>query len=209
MRFVLFTEGHTEHKVVGPFLKRWLDPRLTQPVGVQTVRFDGWGELVREAPKRAHFHLSGPKNEGIIAVVGLLDLYGPQKSGFYPRGVNTATERRRCAIKHIESEVNHPRFRMFFAVHEVEAWLLSQPEILPAAIRKELPKPKPEEVNFNEPPAALLDRLYESRLKCRYKKVTDGTNLFGQLSPEEAYAACPALSEMLDALLMLAREAGL
>lgn len=45
MKFVLFVEGHTEQKAVPSFLKRWLDPRLRQPVGIRTVRFDGWGEL--------------------------------------------------------------------------------------------------------------------------------------------------------------------
>ena len=45
MKFILFVEGHTEDKALPAFLKRWLDPRLESPVGIQTVRFDGWPEL--------------------------------------------------------------------------------------------------------------------------------------------------------------------
>ncbi len=47
MKFILFVEGYTEDKVLPQFLKKWLDPRLTQPVGIKTVRFEGWQELVK------------------------------------------------------------------------------------------------------------------------------------------------------------------
>jgi hypothetical protein len=30
MKFVLFVEGYTEKKALPEFLKRWLDPRLSQ-----------------------------------------------------------------------------------------------------------------------------------------------------------------------------------
>ena len=43
---------------------RWLDPRLAKPVGIKTVCFDGWQELVKDSPKKAAMHLEGPeKNE--------------------------------------------------------------------------------------------------------------------------------------------------
>ncbi len=45
MRFILFVEGYTEDKALPEFLKRWLDPRLTNPVAIRTVRFEGWAEL--------------------------------------------------------------------------------------------------------------------------------------------------------------------
>ena len=38
MKFVLFVEGHTE-RAIPEFLKRWLDPQLSQRAGIQTVRF--------------------------------------------------------------------------------------------------------------------------------------------------------------------------
>ena len=81
MRFVLFVEGHTEDIALPAFLKRWLDPRLGQPVGIRTVRFDGWAALLKDAPLKAHMHLNGPAKDDIVAVISLLDLYGPT---FYP-----------------------------------------------------------------------------------------------------------------------------
>jgi hypothetical protein len=125
MKFVLFVEGHTEDKALPKFLKRWLDPRLARPVGIKTVRFEGWSELVKDAPRKAAMHLNGPDQEEIIAVIALIDLYGPT---FYPKALQTAAERYDWARQDLEKQVGHPRFFQFFAVHETEAWLLAAPE---------------------------------------------------------------------------------
>jgi hypothetical protein len=90
MKFVLFVEGHTEKKSLPQFLKRWLDPRLTKPVGIKIVRFDGWSDFVKSAPTKALLYLNGPDRDDIAAVIGLLDLYGPT---FYPENKQTANER--------------------------------------------------------------------------------------------------------------------
>jgi Domain of unknown function (DUF4276) len=155
VKFVLFVEGHTEQKAVPSFLKRWLDPRLGQPVGIKSVRFDGWPELVRDVAVKADMHL---RSADVIAVVSLLDLYGPT---FYPRSANTSLERQRWGKSHIEGKVNNLKFLHAFAVHETEAWLLSDRKNFPRAVCDLLP-PKcetPEQVNFDEPPAYVLNRL--------------------------------------------------
>jgi hypothetical protein len=208
MRFVLLAEGSTERDVVAPLLKGWLDPQLKHPVGFQTVKFTGWADLVNEAAKKTRMYLNGPKHQEIIAVIRLLNLYGP---GFYPADKTTAATRRKWAVAEMERRVGDPRFRMFFAVHEVEAWLLAQPAVLPAEVRNHLPKSaaKPETVNFKEPPARMLDRLYTQHLNRSYKKTVDGKNLFRQLDPVAVRDACPVFAEMLDTLLMLAKRAGL
>ena len=43
------------------------------------------------------------------------------------------------------------KFRLFFAVHEFEAWLLSQPDIFPREIKNALQNriAQPEQVNFD------------------------------------------------------------
>ena len=70
MRFILFTEGQTERNSLPHFLKRWLDPRLPQPVGVKSVNFHGWRGFVKDIPTKAHLHL---KDANTIAVIGLID----------------------------------------------------------------------------------------------------------------------------------------
>lgn len=207
MKFVLFVEGHTERKSLPAFLKRWLDARLTQPVGVKAVRFEGWSELVDDVVQRARFYLDDNSSGGdIIAVVSLLDLYGPT---FYPKHAESASEREQWGRERIEKDVDRPDFRHFFAVHEVEAWLLSQPTIFPAGVRSMIPKRLPEDVNFDEPPAKLLDRLYREAIGRKYKKVVYGGQLFQKLDPCIAYAKCPNLKRLLDEMMKLALAAGL
>ena len=205
MKFILFVEGHTEDKALPAFLKRWLDPRLESPVGIQTVRFDGWPELFRDAAQKAKMHLNGPSKDKIIAVISLLDLYGPT---FYPADLTERDKRYLWAKQMIEDKVNEKNFYQFFAVHEVEAWLLSQPEIFPASVRNALPGKvaTPETVNFDEPPAKLLDRLYQQHTKRTYKKVVNGRDLFSRLDPAIAYEKCPRLRELLDKMLVLAQN---
>ncbi len=205
MRFVLFVEGGTE-RALPSFLKRWLDPKLPQPVGIKPVIFTGWAELRHEVVKRARMYLEGPGAEEIIAVIALLDLYGPN---FYPAHLTGAGERYEWAKREIEREVGQPKFRQFFAVHEIEAWLLSQPDLFPADVRRGFPGRvgQPETVNFTEPPSRLLSRLYKENLHRTYKKIVDGKELFDRAQPEIAYNRCPKLKELLDEMLLLAQNA--
>ena len=150
-------------------------------------------------------HLNSPDSEQIIGAIGLLDLYGPN---FFPDHISSTRDRHDWAVAHFQAEVGHPKFRMFFAVHEIEAWILSQPQLLPASIRNGLPgrTSQPESVNFNEPPAKLLDRLYRTHEGSGYKKIVYGNKLFDRLDPSVAYDKCPYLARMLDEMLTMARS---
>lgn len=207
-KFVLFVEGHTEKKSIAPFLKRWLDPKLNHPVGIQPIRFDGWAEMVKDMPEKTRWHLEGPKRDQIIAVVALLDLYGPN---IYPGHLTSVEERYRWAVADLTKKVGQERFRMFFAVHELEAWLLSCPGLFPRAVASKFSGriQNPETVNFDTPPARLLDNLYNQAFKRNYDKVIFGGDLFQKLDPNEVYQKCPHFAAMMDELLRLARRAGL
>lgn len=197
MKFAIFCEGHTERAVMADLLARWLNPKLKQRVGFLRVRFEGWQHLVKETPIKASQYL---KQADILGVVSLLDLYGPT---FYPNHLRTAEERRQWGTDHMRSRVQDNRYRHHFAVHEVEAWLLAEPDILPPAVQKKLPgkATHPESVNFDEPPAKLLNRLYREVLHKDYKKVVEGTKLFRKLNPDRIYEKCPALKALADDLL--------
>ena len=204
MKFILFVEGETEKKALSPFFKKWLDPQLPQPVKIEHEYFQGWSELVKDAASKAKFHLNGSKKKEIIAVISLLDLYGPT---FYPRNLSTPDEKYNWAKKDMQRKVNQPKFYQFFAVHEVEAWLLSDPSLFPADIQRVMAgkiKP-PETINFDEPPGKLLERLYPLYTRRNYKKVVHGKELFGKLDPQVAYAKCPKLKALLDKMLELAQ----
>ncbi len=203
MKFILFVEGHTENKAIPSFLKRWLDPQLSKPVGIKAVRFEGWAELVKDSPTKADLYLS---RGSVIAVIALLDLYGPT---IYPNDKNTATERYTWAKQHLEGKVDQTDFFQFFAVHEAEAWLLSDPTIFPNSIKTSVQKisKSPEDINNIMPPAKRLNEIYSKQTKRRYKKVTYGKDLFAKLDPTVAYKKCPRLKELLDAMLKIAKDA--
>ena len=97
----------------------------------------------------------------MIAVIGLLDLYGAPLS--LPPSL-TVDAKYTWAKAELERRVGDRRFRQHFAVHETEAWLLSNPEIFPAAIRDRLKSAsyRPESVDFQQPPAKLLHQLYSA-----------------------------------------------
>jgi len=61
-------------------------------------------------------------------------------------------------------------------------------------------------VNFDEPPAKLLERLYSMHTNRSYKKVVNGKELFGKLDPNIAYQKCPKLKELLDKMFELAKR---
>lgn len=205
MKFILFVEGHTENKALPQFIKKWLDPQLPSPVGIKPIRFEGWHELVKDAPLKASMHLNGPERDDIIAIISLLDLYGPT---FYPSRLRVYEERYNWAKEYIEKQVNQPKFFQYFAVHEVEAWLLSDPSIFPIGVRGTLASKieNPEMVNFDEPPSKLLERLYPLHVRRSYKKVVNGKELFSRLDPNVAYQKCPKLKELFDKMLELCHQ---
>ncbi len=205
MKFVLFVEGHTEKIAVPSFLQKWLNHRLSKKVGVKPVRFQGWPEMINDMPKKAKMYLD--RYEDIIAVFGLMDLYGPT---FYPQDKSTTEERLKWATQNVENKIDSDRFRIFFAVHDIEAWLLSDPDIFPLEIRKALPSNMhPEAINFDEPPSKLLNRIYYQQTRRKYKKRVYGKALFAKLDPEIAYDKCPNLKIMLDEMLRMAKKSGL
>jgi hypothetical protein len=202
VNFALFVEGPTE-RAIPAFLKRWLDPRLSNPVGVRSVSFQGSGDYVKSFAQRAKKDLD---SGGLIAVIGLLDLYGAALE-FPPD--STTDNKYKWAKTKLEREVGDSRFRQHFAVHETEAWLLSDPGIFPPAIGKRLKNRahRPESVNFQRPPAKLLHQVYSADGR-DYKKVVNGSALFNNLDPNRAYRRCPHLKMLLDDMLSLAKSAG-
>lgn len=211
-RFVIFVEGPTEAEVLPDFLGHWLNAagRLESKVGIKVVKFEGWAEMVKDLPRKVPLYLDTyPKSGEIIAVVALLDLFGLGLP--YPKDCTTTTRKNAWSKEYLEKIAGHQRFKQYFAVHETEAWLLSKPEIFPSDVSKSLTSRAklPEQVNFDEPPAKLLDRLYMSSTNRHYRKIRNGKKLFVSLCPEIAYQKCPYLKLMLDDMLAMAKEAGL
>ncbi len=200
MRIVLFVEGDTE-RYLPDFFTRWVHPKLASPIAIKPVNFRGVGNYMKDFAKRARLDLEEPE---VTAVVGLIDFYG---SGLnYPDG--TIQKQYGWAKDELEKQVNSARFRQHFAVHETEAWLLSDSSIFPRALVPELANNvNPETINSQNPPSHRIKALYHQKLNKKYKKPIEGSTLFRKLNPDTAYASCPHLKLLLDDLLALSRTA--
>ncbi len=219
MKFILFLEGETEEKGVPGFINKWLNQYFAEGVGVQPDTFEGWPDLHDSAPKKAARYLTDAHYSDVIAVVSLLDLYGPT---FYPADQTTVAERYAWGKDYMEERVRQhfrqrglpdnlaEKYRHFFAVHETEAWFLAQPSLFPNGIRQVVEKlPKaPETVNFTTPPAKLLKLHYLQKLKRDYGKTTNARNFFLRLDTEAVPSRCPYLQSMLHDLRRMALDAG-
>jgi hypothetical protein len=206
LRFILFVEGDTEANSLGAFFQRWLNPRLSKRVGIGVVNLKG-NRFARDLPNKVRYYVGRDRGNDVIALFGLLDLY---KGAPYPADVCGADERYDWGVRHYEELVANNSFRMFFAVHEIEAWLLSQTDLFPRRVRGTIPDnwtQRPEHVNFDNAPAKRLNDAYLAQLNRSYRKITDGANLFRRLDVEVAYARCPHLKRMLDTMLDLAKNA--
>lgn len=209
MKFILLVEGDAERVVLPRFFERWLNPKLQRRVGIKAVKLSGSGGYIKEVVKWVTLQLNAPKQQEIIAVLGLLDLYG-LPNNFCPHNLTSAQARYDWAKRELENRVGQAKFQQFFAVHELEAWLLSDPNIFPREIRESLPAnvANPEAINFNQPPAMLLGKLFWKQLKQPYQKPRHGLDLFIKLDPAIAYQKCPRLQELPDEMLRLAQASG-
>ena len=171
-------------------------------VGVDVVKFKGSGDYRLSFAERATV-LAGSGR--FAAIFGLLDLY---QSGLdYPPHLSLDAKYV-WAKQQLEESAGVIGFRQHFAVHETEAWLLSDSTVLPDRVRRKLPASvaTPERVDFREPPARVLQQAFWDALGKKYKKIEDGVDLFRRLDPEKAYERCPHLKLLLDDMLELAKS---
>jgi hypothetical protein len=203
VKIILLVEGETEKKALPSFFQRWLKGKIDPLPAILPINAKGCDNHIKECALKASLYLKSPD---VLAVIGLLDLYGPQN---YPGHCTTPPQKCAWLRERLEKEINAPNFKQHFAIHELEAWLLSDPDIFPPEVKRALPgkAAHPETVNSTEPPAKLLTRLYREKTKRDYKKTTHGVELFSRLDPNIAYAKCPALAALLDDVLAFAQSA--
>ena len=204
MKFVMLVEGATERGSLPAFFKRWLDPQLKQKVRIKIVNMKGNQRFLSEFKAHVDQNLTQESDAELIAVVGLLDLY---RLDIIPTSCKTVEEQYTWGKNRLESQINDERFKMFFAVQEIEAWLFSDLQIFPEAVRKSL-RPgadRPEEIAV---PSKLLGNTYRARLNKDYHKVIYGAGLFNRLDPQRAIEKCPYFKQMLDWMLNAAQQKG-
>lgn len=207
-QIALFVEGDSEsgdarRKTLPAFIHKWLDPQLPEggKVGIRAVKFQGVSNYLDDLAQKVALYLDERRAN---FVVGLVDLYGIPASRVDLSKYTTVKQKidaARAYMRNLVPQQYRDRFRQYFAVHELEAWLLAYPKEWPKEIRAEIVKRLPEQVNFKEPPAKFLKRI----LGGRYKKTTTAMNLFPKVDPQVAIDKCPYLKSFMDDLLRVAK----
>jgi len=197
MRIKVLCEGQTEEGL-RKLLAKAVDIR---GCGIQIKTYKGIGALLRGLDGRIKFELQG----GAQILFCLVDYY------HYPlpeATKNLPIEQRVDAIQadvvqRIE-ESHRSAVRCHVVIHEVEAWILADEQILAQKlkIKKLLQWDKPEAVNDMKPPSQVLQELFRTRspLKKRYNKYKDGVELLGKVDWQKVYAKCPAFKQLVDDL---------
>lgn len=201
MRVVLLVEGDTEKRSVPHLLRRALEGRGVPNIGVDAVSCVGSANVIAGLPDQVRRIFNGPRRGDVAAIVCLLDVKG------LPEALRRGSVDESCEAvrRHVVASVSDRRVRAHFAVHEVEAWILGDEEVLPAPVRDALPNRArhPERVNDQEPPSKLLGRLYRRHVLRDYKKIVDGTHLLSKADPARIENTCPHFKALIDDLRRL------
>ncbi len=208
-QIALFVEGDTERgearrRTLPTFFHNWLDPQLLplSKVGIRAVKFQGVSNYLDDLPRKLELYLTERRAN---FVVGLVDLYGLPPTRIDVSHCTTIQEKvakARRAIRALVPREFQGLFHQHFAVHEVEAWLLAYPERWPSDVRDQIARRRPEEVNFNEPPAKFLRRI----LGGQYRKTVCARNIFPIVAAQTAIDRCPFLKLLAEDLLEIAKR---
>lgn len=95
----------------------------------------------------------------------------------------------------------HSDFHPFVAVHDIEAWILGDEEVVRdylRGLRFTFPH-NPEAIDFDRPPKKYLSELFR---KCdrNYKETVDGVNLLARIRPDRVASVCPSFKEFWTAI---------
>jgi hypothetical protein len=208
VRVVVYCEGDTEELILKPLLAPYRERLAGCGYGLDVHIFNGAPELKRKIGAATRAALQ----HGVERVFGLIDLYGAPI--VWPRNVLQSDDPLAARCEYAREQMRswvpsdiRDRFHPHLAVHELEAWLLADSQALSDEMgRKVGPWPRPEEVDFDKPPAALLNELFHTRPnKKRYDKKVDGRMLFGKVNVDTVYQMCPNFRAFVDDLLALCK----
>jgi hypothetical protein len=213
-RLLILVEGQSENF----FVERTLAPHLAshrvyvKSSVVWTKRLSSgsgfrggvsnWNQILNSLRPLTH--------DGDAWVSTLLDFYGlPEDFPGLPEALGVDDPRGKVAAlqERFKSEVKHPRFIPFLALHEFEAWLFSAPDVVEAHFGKTRLADKlrtavqdagaPELINHGTTthPKARLHNLVGG-----YKETSDGPTLLEKIGIAAIRAACPHFDGWLNRL---------
>ena len=207
MTIVIYCEGETEQRVL-PFLLNYFQARRRADEAQARLSARSLNGVSAYLTKIGPAVRNRIDVEGDQVVFGLIDFYRCGLHFVRPKAQDTDTLARR--VEHLESQIHEliptgcrRHFHQHFAVHEIEAWILSDEEPLHKRLGDSQlgPWPRPEEVNLNKSPSTQIMELYWNKRRESYQKTTDGENLLRKANPDRIYEKCPYFREFVDEVL--------
>ena len=195
MRINVLCEGQTE-KGLRQLLAKAID---VQGCGIKIKPCEGVASLLRKLDGRIESELIS----GTQVVFCLVDYHhyplpNTKRNLPFPQRLEAIKS---DMIAQIEAS-RHSAVRCHVVVHEVEAWILADEQILAQRFKATSLSAwkQPENVNDMKPPAKVLEELFRTRLKRRYDKYKDGVDLLQKIDWQKVYAKCPAFKQLVDDL---------
>lgn len=197
MRIKVLCEGQTE---------QGLRKLLAQAVdlagcGIKIKTYEGIAALLRKLDGRIEAELRG----GAQVVFCLVDYHHyplPDDKKNFPFSKRLETIKADVVERIHESR--RTAVRCHVVVHEVEAWVLADEQVVAQRlkIRNLSPWEQPENVNDMNPPSQVLQDLFRTRspLKKRYDKYKDGVDLLSKVDWQKVYAKCQPFKQLVDDL---------
>jgi hypothetical protein len=141
------------------------------------------------------------KDGDVLALFALFDLHGLPIN--FPAKSKGAGQKVKHARKEILKRVGgrYEEFmRVHFAVHELEAWMLADEEVMRETLGTGFrpQKREPEEIDDNTPPSVHLKEYFRKHKSRDYIKTRDGIVLLGKIDPNRLYDKCPHFKAMVD-----------
>lgn len=197
MRIKVLCEGSTEEGL-RKLLAKAVD---LQGCGIKIKTYEGIATLLRKLDGMIGTELSG----GARVIFCLVDYHhypvsADKQSLPFPKRLE---EIKADIVARIQ-ESRRSVVRCHVVVHEVEAWILADEQVVAQRlkIRNLSAWGQPENVNDMNPPSQVLQDLFRTRspLKKRYDKYKDGVDLLSKVDWQKAYDKCPTFKQLVDDL---------
>ena len=214
-QIVILCEGDTEEFAVKLFIRRQWEAQddkdakppkpvgYLKPIGFKTVNLDAHLEdIFKFVPEYR-------KNQKVLAVFTLIDLYGTEQVKHGAKDdLAQKVENVKKWLRDGCGEDGEGFFYPHVSVHDLEAWLLAEGEALSQRLQKRIdPDKNAEKRNFQTPPSKRINAIFRQHRGEGYRKTIDGKALFERLKFHPVYDTCDFFRAFYDELRRVGQAA--
>lgn len=192
MKIILFVEGESDSHGLQNLLRNEISLLRKNRHSLRIYSFMGKFNLLRKIGYQTRRAIEEVNADIVFALVDL-----------YPGDIDPDALRRKLRSR--APREYRDRFHPHVAVHDLEAWILADPEPLRRMLKARSIRiyPNPERVDNQKPPKRHLEELFRRHLKRAYRATEDGPRLFAMIDSTVVANKCPNFKMLRDDLLRL------